>query len=133
MKRGGLTLPEVMLAMAFLAIVLVSLVSLFGRGLQLQRKSTILVQATQAGQRELEAVRDLPFDQLPASASTFDGRTPDPPLATFPPPPYPAQAEPGRSFPLLVRVEPYETTMRRVTVEVFYDGGTVLLETLIHP
>ena len=127
MKRG-LSLPEVILALAVLAVALVSLVLVFGRGLTLQRKSAQLVQATQAAQRELEAIRDLPFADLPTTATDFDGRVPQPAVGGFPPAPYP-----GDESRLRVHIEPRHATLRWVRVEAFYSGGSLLLETFLAP
>lgn len=107
---------------------------LFLRGLQLQRKSRELVQATQLAKTQLEALRLLPSGAHPSAPSfRYDGRNPDPASAGYPPAPYPSLALDGREYAMVVDFKPHPDGLRKVRVEVHSGTTRVVLESLFAP
>jgi prepilin-type N-terminal cleavage/methylation domain-containing protein len=70
-REKGFTLIETLIAVAVLAVMLLTLISVFiyGYGAVARARQTAL--ATVIAQEEMEAIRALPFDQIAALGSTF--------------------------------------------------------------
>ncbi len=117
----GVTLLEIILALAVLTVAALSLVLMFTRGMELLGSNKRVARATETGQGFLETVRA----RGPANITlgTYDGRILDSPDPTtgFPPPPYPETVD-----GLALKVEATDTGLPpglvSVTVDVFFDG-----------
>lgn len=132
--RDGLTVLELLLAGFITAIAIIALAVLFIRGLQLQRKSAVMLQATGLARQEVEQIRALPSSALPAPMDfQFDGRVPDATVSGFPPTPYPAVELDGVQYQLLVQGSPGPDSLRRLRVEVFSAQTHFVTETLLAP
>lgn len=114
----GYSLIELMIGMALITIALLAMIGVFFSGLRLMTQGEALTQATESGRALLETVKVYGYDTIPATSATFDGRNNDPPLANFPPTPYPRGAN---DYPMRVRVEMVRAGLKNVWVEVFYD------------
>lgn len=127
----GLTLIEVMLATGLLATAILGLMAVFfhqGRAVDQSNSQIVAVGLARA---EMEAIRAQ--GAIPAGA-TFDGRRPDAPVAGFPPPPYPTARQNGVNYAVMVTTAPGETPpLKRVTVELFYQGQSVVLQNELAP
>lgn len=134
MKSRGVTLIEVMLALAILMVALLALATLFGASLRLQEGSDTVVQASEVGRDLMEAIKENGHAGAPAGTAVFDGRTNDPPDAGgFPPAPYPTAVVDGRSYPVRVTVAPQGSQLKSVEVEVFWEGGRLTFQSYLHP
>jgi prepilin-type N-terminal cleavage/methylation domain-containing protein len=76
-RSAGFSLVELLLAMVVLAIMLLTLISVFIYGYNVIARSKQLAVATQVCQAEVERIRGLSFDSLSGLGSTFT----DPKLA----------------------------------------------------
>ena len=114
-----------------MSVAALALVAVYTGGLKLSAKSEKLMQATQISQTTLETIRDLGYEKIPSSLTTFDGRRGVPVNSEgFPPTPYPNQDD----FQVLVRAHEKEPNLKSVTVTVFYDGeSSVTLQTYFTP
>lgn len=133
-SRAGLTVAELIIAAGIIAIGIISLAVLFIRGLQLQRKSAALVQSAQVASQLLNRLRDLPPEEHPSAASfVFDGRTPTPTVAGYPPPPYPSVELDNTVYAVRLEVTPHPDGVRKARVQVFSNQTTFVSETLLLP
>lgn len=116
----GLTLTEVLFALAIVAIAIISLVTLFLSGLRLLTRSADLQRCSELARRQVEAVLEMPA--LPPGTVSYDGRLNQAPDAAtgFPPPPYPAVAVDDKSYPVLCALRPVTGDVRVLEVRVFY-------------
>lgn len=129
--RSAVTLIEILLCCLILSVAVLSLAFLFLRGLQLQQKSSRILQASQLSQQLLERIRQA--TQPTAATYLFDGRLPTPDSGGFPPAPYPACRLDARDYTFLVRSQPHPDGPRRLTVQVFFDQQQLTFETLVDP
>ncbi len=99
--------------------------------MQLQQKSSTVLQASQLSQQLLERIREAPGPS--ATSYLFDGRLPTPTQAGFPPAPYPVSQLDHRAYTFLVRCRPHPDGPRQVTVQIFFDRQQLTFETLMDP
>ena len=131
MKRG-FTLLEVILALGLVPILALSLFFLFSRSLRLRRQADDVTRGTEVARLEMEAIRRLQFNQIPA-AITCDGALATPPSGGFPPAPYPQLLQDGQLYTLRVDTAS-ENGCRAVRVQVSWPGAhSLFVETLINP
>jgi len=69
-KRKGLSLIEVMITIFILAVVCLSLISVFIYGFNLLSRTKQTALATQIAQFEVERYRNMAFDEIPIQAAT---------------------------------------------------------------
>lgn len=117
---GGVTLTEVLFALAILAIAIISLVTLFMSGLRLMTRSSDLQRSNELARRQVEAILEMPA--LPPGTVSYDGRTNQAPDAAtgFPPAPYPSMQVDGKSYAVLCALRPVNANLRSLEVRVFY-------------
>lgn len=130
--RGGLSLMELMVAMAVIAFALLTMLGVYISGVRLMSRGEEITVATEVGRRLLETVRSAGYAYIPDAPTVYDGRVPDPrdPGLGFPPGPYPVD---GR-YELEVKSEKIEDNLKSVTVRVYYDGDShVVLQTYFRP
>ena len=135
-RKRALSLLEVILAIGILAVAILSLVLLFTSGIRLMTQSSNLTRATEVGREFMETTKSSGFSNLPAGPLAYDGRKNDPVDAAtgFPLAPYPVVNQDGRDYHLVVRISPESGTLKRVEVDVYWDGNSKMtLETYIHP
>jgi prepilin-type N-terminal cleavage/methylation domain-containing protein len=70
-RSRGFTLVEVLMAMVILAIILMTLISVFIYGYNVISRTKQLAVATQVCQAEVERIRGLSFDSLSSLGATF--------------------------------------------------------------
>lgn len=129
----GLTLVEVMLATGLLATAILGLMAVFFHQGRAVDQSNSQIAAVGLARAELEAIRAKGHGVIPANA-TFDGRRPDPQGAGFPPAPYPSTTLNGVNYTVMVTTGPGERPpLKRVTVELFYQGQSVVLQNEFAP
>lgn len=113
-----MSLLEVMLALAVLAILLVSLVLVLTGGLRLISQADRSDQANALALHMMERIKERSV--IPVEGD-FDGRaSPTPQVLGFPPTPYP-KAELERNFEFVVRVAAHSERLWHVKVEVYED------------
>lgn len=132
--KRGVSLVELILALAIVAIAIIALVTLFISGLKLLSRSADVQRSSEIARETVEAIVDMGHALAPSAAATFDGRNNDPQDANgFPPPPYPAATVEGKVYPISVSVEPLGG-LKVVQVRVHYAaGGDLWLERYLHP
>lgn len=128
--RHGLTLAEVLFALAIIASVVLVVVGVFAGGIHLMNRSEKRTQASNLGGDLLEQIADEGgFSHLPDVDRVFDGRVPDAPdTSGFPPSPYPASGD----YTVVVTTRVLTGVTRAVLVEVHWDSGAVKLEKVFH-
>lgn len=114
--RRGINLAEIMLAVGILAVAMLALIGVFTSGLRLLAQSRDSQTATQLARQVLEQVRV--SGNVPHNALTFDGSTPTPAVAGFPPAPYPTATVANLPFTLFVTTQPIRPDFVAVRVEV---------------
>ena len=113
-----MSLLEVMLALAVLAILLVSLVLVLTGGLRLISQADRSDQANALALHMMERIKERSVAPVEGH---FDGRAiPTPQVLGFPPSPYP-KAELERDFEFAVRVVAHSERLWHVKVEVYED------------
>ncbi|MEW6282797.1 MAG: hypothetical protein AB1758_29570, partial [Candidatus Eremiobacterota bacterium] len=118
----GMTLAEIMVAVAVTAFALLTMIGVFIGGLRLVRQSQSVTVATEGAREVLEAIKDQGYSALPTGDAVFDSRQGDAPVNGFPPAPYPDVAAPdGRKYPTRVAVQDIQPGLKSVTVQVFWD------------
>lgn len=127
--RRGVSLLEIVLAFALIAIGVIALATVFISGLKLAGNSQDLSVASQMANEIFERARHDGFDNLPKGNVFFDGKVPDPPTGTFPAAPYPARD----GYTLQVESRFVAPRLRAVRVKVVWARGSYSTETLIHP
>ncbi len=134
LRARGVSLVELILALAIVAIAIIALVTLFISGLKLLGRSADVQRSSEIARETVEAIVDMGHAQAPSAASVFDGRNNDPQDANgFPPAPYPTANVEGRLYPITVSVEPLGS-LKVVQVRVHYAaGGNLWLERYLHP
>ncbi len=70
-REKGFTLIETLIAIAVLAVMLLTLISVFIYGYSAVARARQSALATVIAQEEMETIRALPFDQIAALGSTF--------------------------------------------------------------
>lgn len=123
------------MAMSVAAFAIVTMIAVYYGGMRLMKQSRDHILAVEAARNFLEAAKDLPFSDLPATAGQWNGRLSEPPTSRgFPPPPYPSLESKSRIFFLNVSCAPAGNKMRLVTVRVTWDGTEqVELSTFLRP
>lgn len=122
-----------MLAVGFLAAILIMMVAVMGNGLRWQANSRSYSLAYSAGRDLLERIREGGAAVLPAP-QVFDGRTGQPAIGTpvFPPAPYPALKTNQETFSYVVTVAQVQPGLSSIKVETYWDNQhKVTLETYI--
>lgn len=132
MSTRGYSLIEVALALGLLALVTLSVVAVVGAGLRARLQGEQHVVATEIANDVLERIRADGYLSIPAVATSFDGRIPQPPVGDFPPPPYPSPSQ-APEYRIQVESEPVARNLRRVRVTVFSKEASTRLESLFHP
>lgn len=134
MKQRGLSLLEVLFALACLTVAALALVTLFGSGLKLLRQSSDLTRATEVARSVMENIKLGGYNATPRQSS-YDGRIPDATDAGgFPPAPYPSIEVDGRTYTIVVRTLPKSASLKAVQVEVWWDRNShVEVETALAP
>lgn len=134
MKRRGMSLMEVVLAVGLAALTLLLLIGVITGGTRLMARSSSIATSTEVARQFLEVARRNGHGKLPESPRVFDGRTPDAAVGDFPPAPYPQAEVGGRRYPLRISVDRATGSNRALTVEVFDgDNARVILYTVVHP
>ena len=129
-RQRGLSLLEILFALVLVTVAVLAVVSVYIGGMRLSAKGERLFIASETGKAVLERIREAGFSEIPDGTRTFDGRSNDPQLGDFPPPPYPAQGD----YPILVETHLQEANLKSVTVRVFYDkDNSVVLQTYFTP
>lgn len=132
MRRRGVTLTEILMAMGILAVAILALIATFISGTHLVANSQEVATATQLTRTELERIRDMGYNLIPEADITFDGRNPDAAVSGFPPAPYPGP--PGSDYRMVVTVEQRGYYLKSVAVETHWGlGHRVVLQAYIHP
>ncbi len=129
MMRRGITLLEIVLAFALIAVGFISLATVFVSGMKLVGNSRDLSAASQMANEIFERARHDGFDNLPKADKTYDGQVPDAPDGTFPPAPYPTRD----GYTLVVDLRVVGPRLRALRVRVFWARGNYVTETIIHP
>ena len=133
MRKRGLSLAELLLAVGFLAAILIMMVAVMGNGLRWQANSRSYSLAYSAGRDLLERIREAGAAQLPAP-QVFDGRIGQAAVGTpaFPPAPYPALKTDHETFSYVVTVAQVQPGLSSVKVETYWDSRhKVTLETYL--
>lgn len=116
--------------MGVLAVAMLTLMLLFGRGLQLSSQAEERTRAAEIAREFLEAVKAQGGYRQVVPDAVYDGRAGDPPSGDFPPPPYPKVTLEGHDYHLVVRTANESLRVRALAVEVWWkEGGRVILET----
>lgn len=117
-----------------MSMVVLAIIGVMISGLELAGKSRQMTQATELAREVLEACREMDYDTIPAGPQVYNGKVPDPPDASgFPPAPYPSTSVDGREYTIQVSVAPRGTSLKVVTVEVFWgERSKISLETFLH-
>lgn len=138
MTRRGFNLIEVLLAVAIVAVALITLIGVLTYGMQMLSRSREVYVANEIGRQLMEKIRletrTTGFSALPGGAYVFDGRVPDPASGGFPPAPYPGQTWNGGNYQLVVTGAQSDARLKSVTVDVYW-GPTqkISLTSLYHP
>lgn len=131
-----------MLAVAIVAIALITLIGVMTFGMQMLTRSKEVSVSTEMARRVLEKIRQnvrlAGFDYLPTGSYTFDGRIPNPQTGAaplqFPPVPYPGQTIDSGNYRVVVTGNQPDPRLKAVTVEVYWDATHKLgLTTRFHP
>lgn len=133
MKRKGLSLAELVLAVGLLAGVLILMVSVMGNGLRWQANSRGYSLAYSAGRDLLERIREGGASVLPAP-QIFDGRIGQASVGAppFPPAPYPKVVTDHETFSYVVKVSLVQPGLFSVQVDTYWDNQRkVSLETYV--
>ena len=127
-KVRGVTLIEVLFAIALVAVAVLALVGLNVTGLKQMAQGRNQVAAQDMAERVLDATKEVGFALIPDSG-TFDGRLPTPPPAVggFPPRPYPGQTINGEECRVWVSVSKVDTHLKNVEVRVYFGQRWVSL------
>lgn len=129
--RNGLSLAEVLLALALAALAALSLMVVLIGGLRLLERSQEVSEATAVGRELMERIKAQDYAYRPVNV-TFDGRVPNPPVSGFPPAPYPSVRQ-KFVYTTRVQVQTLDAYSNRVSVEVFWENGRSLtLETVMN-
>ena len=104
-RRSGLTMAEIVVAMAILLMGFLAVSGIFSRNLQLVERSAELTEASEIGRRVMEAIEAHP-DSIPDPPAAFTPETSplagDPP---FPPLPFPETTGDRGTYRISVTVE----------------------------
>ena len=134
-RERGLTVAETLLAMAFLALAILTMVGLFASSFKLLNKSSFLTTGTEVGREFIERVKLLDGDAPPVENLFYDGSVPAPQSSSgFPPPPYPFVDRDGVRYTLSVEIgaAPNTTSAKVLTVWVRWkESGRVELQTYL--
>jgi type II secretory pathway pseudopilin PulG len=126
----GISLLEVMLALALVTAAVLAILSVYATGLRQSAESERMLKATEMARELMEGVLQSGFEALPDSQTTFDGRVPDPPADGIPPPPYPKRDD----LEALVIVDQVEPQLKSVYVKIFYGSRrSVVLQSYVRP
>ncbi len=132
MKRAGVTLAEIILAIGLLSVAVLGLLGVFVSQMALSGKSSQMSTADRLGHSLLEKSRRRGYNEI--SAGSFSGSLPDPVSASgFPPWPYPKQTVNNRAFVLNVTAALVQPGLMGIQVDVHWDGGKTSLKTYVHP
>ena len=131
--RPGLTLAELIVTMALIAIAALGLLAAFTSGLKLMQQSTNLSMATDLGREMLESIKAGGYQRT--AVGDFDGRQSDPADAAtgFPETPYPRGRRDQQEYTLRVLCQQHSPTTRLLKVEVFWGRShRTSLSTMVH-
>ena len=106
MSRRGFNLAEVLLAVFLITLALLAVVGVFTASLPFLSHNREAATASALARSLHEEM--LARGGLPTTPTLFRGSVPDPPVAGFPPAPYPRQQVEGRDYDFEVRVDPEE-------------------------
>ncbi len=131
----AVSLVEVMIAVAILAVALLAILGVFIGGLELMAHSQEATVGHEIARAMLEEISAADRSTLPTANSTFDGTVPTgQTLAGFPPAPYPEVVIDGRRYIISVQTRQVVGTTVSVAVEVSWgQPGGAKLETYLHP
>jgi len=130
LKKRGLSLMEVMIALGIVAFALVTMIGVYISSIRLMTRGEEMTKASEIAQTSLEQAKLLGYGNVPEVETTFDGRVPNPQVAGFPPPPYPALD----NYDIVFKTDKLEDGLKSVTVKVFYDKRShVTLQTYLRP
>lgn len=120
MKRG-FSLLEILIGMGLISVGLLTLIGVYTQGLRLLNRGQEMTLASEVGREFLMQVEAQGYAVIPAEATVFDGRIPDPKdeETGFPPFPYPETTD--QTMKLEVSTFPVGELVQSVTVKVFYD------------
>lgn len=114
----GVTLIEILLAVALVAVAILALIGLNTGGLRLMTKGRAQVNAIDLAERQLDSISELGYSQIKvgkayAGSSAEDG---------FPPAPYPLATLEGNQYHLAVEAYQQDDNLIRVRVLVTFQG-----------
>ena len=123
-RSKGVSLLELLISMVLLAIAVLALLLLFGRGLKLNSQAEELTRAAEVGRELLEELRVRGGYAKVVPGATFDGRAGDAQIDGFPPEPYPTVEIENRTYQIVVKTAQETPRVRAVLVEVWWDNDS---------
>ena len=118
MKRRGFSLTEVLFALAFAAVAILTLLAVLIGGLRLLARSQELSEANSVARELMERIKARNYAH-PLTTEVFDGRTGAAPVDGFPPAPYPGRQ--GKYlYQTRVQVRQLDALRYDVLVQVFW-------------
>ena len=116
MRSRGLTLVEILCALALTSVALLTMMGVFISALKLMGGARDRAAATEVSRQLLERVDAAGFVYIPDTNLSFDGST-TPATGEFPPSPYPKTSLNGQDFTMLVTVRQLSPTLKSVTAQ----------------
>jgi len=133
-RRRALTLAEILLATALIAIAALTLVGVQLQAVRLGRQSRQHWAANQLMREELARLQDMAPDFYPAGSATYSAAAGNPRSASgFPPLPYPGGKRDGIDFQMTVSHQLSGAEGHLFTVRVDWSGGSSQMSTLVGP
>ena len=129
MSFRGLTLAEILVALALLSVALLTMVAIFTKNLSLAGKTEEMTVATELGKTMLERVAVMEPDLVPVPS--YFARHPVN-ADGFPPSPYPSQTIDGREYEIEVRTTP-RGDLVLVEATVIWSRGRLSLASVVRP
>ncbi|MCE7869252.1 hypothetical protein DYH09_02620 [bacterium CPR1] len=121
---------EVLIALAIASLAILTMVGVFAGGLQLLTAGKELAVSTGVGRELMEQMKLLPFAEI--AEGTFDGGLPTPPVANFPPSPYPTREVSGMRYTYRVIVSVVRPNLKSITTEVLWrNSKKTILQTYV--
>ncbi|CAM9987568.1 unnamed protein product [Phaeothamnion confervicola] len=131
LNRAGLSLLEVMLAIALMGVVVVGILVVMGGGLRLMNQAGDVTRARELATQEMENIRQSAYAYSP-DGTNFDARSGTAAVGGYPPAPY--NPAPGETYKLAVAVQRVNPTLRSIRVDVYWGvNHNIHLETLMNP
>ena len=123
------TLAEVVMAIGILAFAFVTVITLMVGGLRQLEQSNQYSQAQSLARQQLESIRSQGYA---LDSCLYDGRIPNPPVAGFPPPPYPGVSN-EQPYKIVVKVDKFSSRLCNCWVDVYWGPRHHLrAESIVH-